>query len=148
MNQVIIRHATKKDLEKCFELCRVPELMTPEINAANYPYPPLIWFKNIFKEKQILIVAEVDSEIVGLRMGERTTGNWVIAHLMVVKKEFRRNGIGQKLVDAFEKECRKRKVGGIMTYVHDNPQTLAFFAKNNYSRGSRVVENIKVLRKF
>lgn len=144
MMNVVIRNATFEDCKKCFELCKVPELRTPESSSFNYP--PLVWFENIIKEKQIFVVAEHNLRIVGMRMGERTSGNWAIAHLMVVKEDFRRMGIGQKLIDAFEKECRRRKMGGIVTYVHDNPQTLAFFAKNKYLKGSRVVEHIKILK--
>lgn len=139
----VLRAATRADCNACHKLASARELATPWGDA-----PPLEWFKAIVREKQILIVAEEDGEIVGFRMGERIAGNWAIAHLMIVREDMRDKGVGTALVKAFEKECRRRKMGGIMTYVFaGNKKTVQFFEKHKYKRGSPVLEFVKVLRR-
>lgn len=140
---VTIHQATLKECKVCYELSGVPELATP-----FHEPPPLFWFQNIVKEKQILLVAKDNKKIIGFRMGERIAGNWAAAHLMVVHPAYRNKGVGTQLIEAFETECKKRNMHGIMTYVHNNPATLAFFKKKGYILGSTVIEAVKPLDEY
>lgn len=135
-----IRPAKIEDCKSCHELSKVPELRTPHKDE-----PPLYWFQNIVKEKQILLVAEENKKIIGFIMGERIVCDWTALHLLAVNPYYRSKGIGRKLIEAYEKECRKRKLHGILTYVHSNIQTINFFKRNKYSLGSTVIEAIKEL---
>jgi len=135
-----IREATLKDVKQCYELSKTPELRTPTGKV-----PPIHWLENIIKEKQIFVVAQDKKEIVGFRMGERMAGNFAIAHLIAVKKEYRNKGVGKQLVNYFEQECKKRKLRGVLTYVYaNNPKTINFFIKNGYNKGSKVIEFNKI----
>lgn len=107
--------------------------------------PPQEWFEEIVKAKQMLLVATMGTKIVGFRMGERITGDWAIAHLIAVHPAHQHKGIGARLVRAFEDECKKRGLHGMVTYVHNSPAALHFFKKQGYIRGSTVVEHTKLL---
>ena len=137
---IVISQATHKECKECYKLSAVPELATP-----FHEPPPLFWFQNIVKEKQILLVAKDNKKIIGFRMGERIAGNWAIAHLMMVHKEYRKKGVGTLLIEAFEKECKRRKIHGIMTYVYKDNNTVDFFKKKGYILGSTVIEALKPL---
>jgi len=137
---IAIRNANLKDAFACAELCKIPELKTPSGN-----YPPQRWIENLIKDKQMVIVAEANKEIVGFRMGETLSDNKAIAHLIVVNPKYRTHGVGSMLVEAFEKECVKRKVRVLLTYVYaGNKKTVDFFQKNKYNKGSLTYEFNKI----
>lgn len=139
MSEVIIRNATEKDCQDCFELSKVPELLSPTGDSV-----PVFWFQAILKEKQILIVAEENKKVVGFIMGERLAGNVAIAHLMTVAETHRGKGIGRKLMEAFDAECRKRKM--IVTIAYGNkksPKILKMLEKNGFYLGAEVIECVK-----
>ena len=52
--------------------------------------------------------------------------------------------MGENLVKAFEEECKKRKLRGVLTYAYNNEKVLNFFRKNKYNIGHTVVECNKV----
>lgn len=137
---VFITSATLEECKACYNLSAGPELETP-----FHEPPPLYWFQNIVKEKQLLLVAKEKNKIIGFIMGERIAGNWAMAHLMAVHPSYQKKGIGTQLVEAFENECKHRDIHGIMQYVHNNQNSLNFFKKRGYSLGSTVIEAIKPL---
>ncbi len=138
---MIIRHATLKDVEACFNLANIPEL---EIQGGGSP--PKFWFEAVINKKQIFLVAEENKNIIGFRMGERIAGNIAFAHLFVVKEEYRNKGIGSMLSKAFEKECKKRGINLILCNAYaKNRKTLNFFRKQGYMKGSLVYELAKKL---
>jgi N-acetylglutamate synthase-like GNAT family acetyltransferase len=134
-----IRAANLGDLPACVELAKVPELSTPTGKS-----PSLKWLEGIVKEKQIFLIAEDKGVIIGFRMGERIASDFAIAHLIVVRKDYRRKGVGKMLVKSFEDECKKRNLRGIVTYAHKEKKVLDFFKKNNYNLGQTVVECNKI----
>lgn len=140
---VKVRKATLKDCTILVEMAKLPELKTP----SGY-YPSLEWFKVIVKEKQILLVAEDKKKLIGFVMGERIAGDWSILHLMAVDPTWQGKGIGKILIQEFEKECIKRKLGGVILYGYQhNEKTIDFFVKAGYNKGSPVIEFNKHLGK-
>ena len=136
-----IRKASLNDLDSCYELCKIPEL---EIQGGGPP--ERWWIESLINEKQIVLVAEENGKIIGFGMGERIAGNIAFAHLLVVKKEYRNNGVGSMLSKAFESECKKRGIRLILLNAYSkNKKTLNFFHKKGYIRGSPVYELAKKL---
>ena len=138
---MIIRKAKIEDCSDCEKLAKIPEFR----NASGY-YPRIEWMEAFVKEGQIFLVAEEGKETVGFVMGERTAGNLGLLHLIVVKKEHRSKHAGKKLLEAFEEECRKRKL--IVSYLYGfagNSETIEFFEKNGYHKGELMHEMGKLL---
>ena len=138
---VKIRKAELKDVDSCLELSKIPELLNPDKTPSHK-----WWIKAFVKENQIFFIAEEGNKIVGFIMGERTTGNLAIFHSLVVKEDYKNNGIGTKLIKSAEKECKKRKLKAIMLYGYaDNKKAVSFFEKKRYIKGALTYEFIKFL---
>ena len=134
-----IRSASIKDLDSIVELAKVPELKAP-----HGSYPSLKWLQAIIKEKQIMLVAEDNNELIGFVMGEKIGSSFSILHLIAVKKEYRKKGIGNMLVNSFEEECKKRKLRGVLTYAHNDNKVKNFFKNRKYNIGQKVIECNKI----
>ncbi|MBM3234503.1 GNAT family N-acetyltransferase [Candidatus Pacearchaeota archaeon] len=138
---MIIKKAELKDCKACLELSKIPELLNPDGTPSH-----LWWIESFVNENQIFYVAEERGEIIGFTMGERTTGNIAIRHSTFVKPEFRGKGIGSKLIEQFEAECKRRKLKAIMSYGYaKNNKTIKFFEGKGYIKGALTYEFIKFL---
>lgn len=137
---IFIRPATVKDLPTVFRIAQAKEL-----KAANHQFAERWWIRDFLKSKQPFFVATINQQIVGFTLGECATGKVAIRHLTAVEKKFRRLGIGQKLVQAFEQECRRRGMTCILLYVSGGRHWERVMEKNGYARGSIVREYQKFL---
>jgi ribosomal protein S18 acetylase RimI-like enzyme len=82
----------------------------------------------------LVLVAEVDSEIVG-RITLGSTGNDADISGFVVIKRRRRQGIGMTLMDAAEDEARRRGCRRLrLTVAKDNSGAIALYAARGYQR--------------
>jgi ribosomal protein S18 acetylase RimI-like enzyme len=134
--------AMGKDVEDCWKLSHTKELFTPEGDAI-----PKEWFEAIIREKQMFFVAKDDKKTIGFVMGERLAGNAAIVHLMSVDPKYRRIGIGTRLMDEFEKECRKRRIIVIVAYAYmDSKKIQNMLSKKGFMKGSKTVEYVKILK--
>jgi len=102
-----IRKAKLKDVNSGLELSKIPELLNPDKTPSHK------WWIEAFINK-IFFVAEQKGEIIGFVMGEKITGNLAIFHSLAVSENYRNFGIGTKLMQTAEKECKKRKIKAIM----------------------------------
>ena len=137
---MIIRKARMSDCKECHEMSNMPELLSPNGKAPN-----IGWFEAHVRNNQIMFLAEENKKIIGYVAGEELIEHGMILHLIAVMPEYRNKGIGKRLVTAFENECKKRKVRWIMLYAYDTKNTVQFFKKNNYEKGSRTIEFVKYL---
>ena len=136
-----VRPAVLKDCAVCANLSKIEELKAP---SGWTPTPS--YFKQLLKEKQIVVVAEEGKEIVGYVSGE-------VLHLKVgmlwftaVSPAHQGKGVGSLLIKAFEKESKKRGVRWIVLYAPKfNKKTLNFYEKKGYKKGHEVVEFAKSL---
>jgi GNAT superfamily N-acetyltransferase len=82
----------------------------------------------------LMLVAEVDSEIVG-RITLGCSGNDADISGFVVIKRCRRQGIGTTLMDAAENEARRRGCTRLrLTVAKDNSGAIALYAARGYRR--------------
>ena len=131
MNKPNIRPAIENDIKLVQEIADVPEL---RVTGEKRP-PSERWLKAFIDEKQIFLIAEINKELVGFILGERTTGDLAYLWEVGISKNFRRKGIGKVLLNSFVKECKKRKLRSIITYSHLNERTLNFFKNNEFFEG-------------
>lgn len=91
------------------------------------------YYQRILK-KGILFVAEENNKIIGVCFGDYDLKEkWADLLGLVVKKEFRKKGIGSLLIKEFEKTVKKKKLKTIDLYA-DKTQ-LSLFRKLNYIQG-------------
>ena len=131
-----IRQAKENDCKSCYELSKVEEL-----KKASGAYMAFSDFKDFAKCHQIFFVAEDGKEIVGYLYGEKAAGDAALLWLLVVKPEYRSKGIGKKLIEKFEQECKKRKLYEIILYApRFNKRTHKFYENLGYNHGMEMVE--------
>lgn len=131
-----IRKAKKEDLGGFIKLRKEFNdeyfFNNPDLNKLNE--------KNIKKEfsgfdnkKRILLVAEDKNELIGFLIGTFVSNIYKkIGYIddIFVKKKFRKQGIGGKLIKEFEKLMNKRKVKELMLGVSvKNKKALRFYKK-------------------
>jgi len=139
MKPAVIRPARRSDLPSLYRLARNPKLAAPSHQAAER-----WWIRAFLEEKQILLVATIDSAVVGFVMGETATGKVAIAQLLVVARGMQRSGIATLLGRAFERECRKRGMTCILLYASSRAME-QLLTKAGYVQGSPVREYQKFL---
>jgi ribosomal protein S18 acetylase RimI-like enzyme len=86
---------------------------TPELHAAEEDnLYTTAWVKNFLASKNLLVlVAEEKKQVVGFIMAElwEKQGYSFLSNIAIVP-EFRRQGVGSKLYDAYEAYCKKLKL--------------------------------------
>ncbi len=104
---------------------------------------PEEYYRRILK-KGILLVAVENNKLVGVCFGTyNTKERWADLLGLVVKKEFRKKGIGSSLIKEFEKITRKKKLKTIDLYA-DKTQ-LQLFKKLKYKQGRTYTAFRKIL---
>ena len=94
---------------------------------------PETYYRRILK-KGILLVAIESKELVGICFGTyNTKEKWADLLGLVVKKNFRKKGIGSSLIKEFEKIVKNKKLKTIDLYA-DKTQ-LQLFKKLSYKQG-------------
>ncbi|HVT01348.1 MAG TPA: GNAT family N-acetyltransferase [Patescibacteria group bacterium] len=113
MDKLTIRKTTKDDISKVMPLIE-------KLNLSDFPYDEQVnvkwgetekgkeyYYKKIDGTKGVCFLAEIDNEPIGYVMGEieeadgyRTIRVVELSNIYV-KEQFRNQGIGKKLVDAF-----------------------------------------------
>lgn len=135
-----IRPAQKADLPAVYQLAQAKEL-----HAASHQFAERWWIRDFLKAKQPFFVAEVDQQVVGFTLGECATGKVAIRHLTAVAQQHRGLGIGQMLMTAFERECRRRGMTCILLYMSGGQHWAKLHQRHGYIRGSVVREYQKFL---
>lgn len=119
----MIRKATEKDLEDILEIYNNAILNT----TATYDYEPYTienrrdWFNKKIENNEPIIVFEKDGKVVGLA----TFGNfrskpgykYTIEHSVYVHKDYRKEGIGTKLLDKLIKIAIEREYKTIVAGI-------------------------------
>ncbi|GBE20653.1 putative acetyltransferase [archaeon BMS3Abin17] len=135
-----IRPAEIKDLKGCEEILKIPELRFID------GYYPDINYRKEFIDKDYFLVFEMDNKIVGCVLGEPLKCKHVIIWFFAVKKEYRRQGIGEKLIKEFEKRCCKNKHKWCILHTPISiKNSMNFYKKLGYNKGESFVEFEKEL---
>lgn len=140
-----IRKATHKNLDAILDLnlklFKFEREFTKSYNL-NWTYSKTgkDYFKSrLTRENGIVFVAEEEGEIIGYICGYvgefayRDPQNLAEIDNMYVKSSHRRKGIGKKLMEAFEKEARKKGAKRIkVEAIHANRIGKNFYQKQKY----------------
>jgi len=85
-------------------------------------------------DKGILLIAEENNKIVGVCFGTyNKKEKWADLLGLIVRKEFRKKGVGSGLVKKFERTCKKYKLKTIDLY--SDKLQLNLFRKLKYKQG-------------
>ena len=127
-----IRKAQKKDLPEIVDLVR--ELAIYE-KSEDKMLVGLSTYEDAFEVSQFeAIVAEVDSQIVGIALYYNRFSTWrgPILYLedFIVRQQYRRKGLGKLLFERFVKEARDRKYAMCAWQVLNwNQPAISFYDK-------------------
>ncbi len=130
---ITLRKATKEDIPAIHELVRelaIYEKAEHECTASLDDY-----YQDFAADIFDSHVAEADGQVVGMALYYMTYSTWkgrmFYLEDFVVKKAYRRYGIGQQLFDAFVAEAKRRKCRMAKWQVLDwNEPAVNFYKKN------------------
>lgn len=141
-SNIVIRKAEKGDLVGVYKLGSAKELSNPDGKP-----PRKWWIDAFFYEKQFFLVVESNKRLIGFALAERTTGDVMLIQEIFIKKEFRGQGIGDRLIKILEEKARARKIKAILLYAYaENKKTLHFYKKEKYKAGSIEEEFVKFIK--
>ncbi|MEM9990672.1 MAG: GNAT family N-acetyltransferase [Bacteroidota bacterium] len=134
MNAVSIRKARTADLPQIHNLVR--ELAIYEKAEADFTAPLALYKDNFEKGVFDAIVAENKGKIIGMCLFYMTFSTWKGRMLyledFIIQQAYRRNGLGQRLFDAFLAEAKQLDCTLVKWQVLDwNTPALEFYKKNN-----------------
>ena len=144
MLKTIVRKMEEEDIESVLEIDRK---ITGFDRATTYTRTPTNY---VGGELDISVVAEAEGKIVGFLLGRVTdspydVGDSYLLELIGVDPEYKRRGLGRRLVSAFEKACQEKGASSIRVLVswHDW-WLLSFLRSLEFSRGE-MTEFVKPL---
>jgi len=118
---VVIRKALLSDFDKIVEV---------ESSSFKRPYPPTLLLSLLHLHSDMFYVALVDGEVVGYVVGARRRDGSGHVISIAVKPEWRRRGIGVKLMeallDAFKERGLKR---ALLEVAASNEEAVAFYKR-------------------
>jgi GNAT superfamily N-acetyltransferase len=132
--KIIIRKGKRPDIPAAFDLVYQLAVFEKEPNAmiANLDAYHDAFDKGAFN----FFIAAADDNIVGMALYYQAFSTWrgPMLHLedFIVTSEFRSQGIGQRLFDAFVEEARDKKCTMVKWEVLDwNEGAIRFYERNN-----------------
>ncbi|MEE9525866.1 MAG: GNAT family N-acetyltransferase [Candidatus Woesearchaeota archaeon] len=132
-----IRGYQEKDTESIIKL--VHEILFEVFNAEARNIEDL---KNIkkeyFEKKGVFYVAEDDGKIVGTIAAEKETDRIARLKRMFVKKEYRKQKLGQRLLDQLLEFCKKKGYEKIILSTYPQMKAaIEFYKKNGFKEYKR-----------
>ena len=143
--EIKTRRAEVKDFDALYELgCQTPEF---KVSSDNEFMEPEEFVAAIENPSGTLLLAEVDGKITGfiyanrqdLEQAHRT--KWACIVYVVIKPEFRKVGIAQKLYDACMMELKNHGISNVYAWANSESDgsILKFMEKNGFSEGHKYV---------
>jgi ribosomal-protein-alanine N-acetyltransferase len=121
-----------KDLRKVYEV---------ELESFDHPYPFPVFLNFLLKEPNGFLIAKMNDQIVGYIIGiiEKNIGTIVS---IAVKKDYRRKGIGKKLLDCIIEYFKSKNISIINLQVRiDNYEAISFYENNGFKK-------VKILKNY
>lgn len=135
-----IRPVMKKDLKNVVKIFHIPEF---KLAYGEY-LDNKIYSK--YLDSKYFLLAQKENKIIGAIMGERLRADGAVIWYIAVKKEYRKLGIGSKLLDKFEKNHFNSKGKWIMLYAVPKTRLSKFYKKHSYSKGQDYIEFAKKVK--
>ena len=123
-----------------FNPLNLNEILEIERNAFEKKETfPKEYFLEVFKKwPEGFLVAKINKEIVGYAIGEKNENSGLIISV-AVKKEWRRRGIGKKLIEKLLENFKKEGIKKIFLHVREeNKEAINFYQ----ALGFRIIELI------
>lgn len=137
---IVIRPATLKDIPGCERLAHDPLLRFP-----SGGYPDSEFLKGYFN-KDYFLVADMGGKIVGWILGEPLKSLGAALWFFIVDEHQRKQGIGTKLYEEFEKRLRADGREWIFLTSHvTNAVANSFYLKQGFIKGEPHFEMAKNL---
>lgn len=123
-----------------FLLSDLPEVM--EIEKVSFPQPwPETYLKKLYKERvQDFLVAEVSRKVVGYILGYVKPDKSGSIKTLAVAPDYRRQGIGKKLVNFIIQKLKKKGIKEIFLHTRIKNRVASSFYKK---LGFRTIKIIK-----
>ncbi len=127
----IIRHFNPKDMFYVIKLAS--ETLTEHYNPSLFSY-----FYEIFPDG--FLVVEYNGRIIGFIIGVLTSTNSARILMIGVSSQYRRKGIGSKLIEELLKEFIERNIAYVELEVStDNKTAISFYHKH----GFKIIDHIQ-----
>jgi ribosomal-protein-alanine N-acetyltransferase len=130
--EIKIHKCSFKDLRKVYEV---------ELESFDHPYPFSVFLNFLLKEPNGFLIAKMNDQIVGYVIGvtEKNIGTIVS---IAVKKDYRRKGIGKKLLDYIIEYFKLKNISIINLQVRiDNYEAISFYENNGFKK-------VKILKNY
>ena len=134
-----ITPAKKEDLKQCEALGRFKEFREASGDFINAR------FLGNYLSKDFFLVAKVEKRVIGYLVAEKLLAKGTVIWYFAVKKEYRDQGIGDKLIKQLEQNCKKHKIAWIYLNAIQNKKTFHFYRREGYDEGIKEREFIKLL---
>lgn len=146
MKKLAVRHAAEKDAEKIYRLGMTTRDFAVSRHIKFYQKDEIAeWIRN--KENNILIVAEVNSRIVGFVYCKIMSHHWAMVDNFYVLPKFRKEGVGTSVEEVLLAELRRRNVRYITLLVKpENKIMRRFLRKRGFGEQGQYVWVDKLLR--
>lgn len=131
-NNLRICKCSFKNLRKVYEV---------ELESFEHPYPFPIFLSYLISKPNGFLIAKINNQIVGYIIGITKKNIGTIVSI-AVKKDYRKKGIGKKLLDSIIEYFKSKNVSLINLQVRiDNYEAISFYEKNGFKK-------VKVLKNY
>lgn len=135
-----IRPCKKEDLAECEKIFNLPELATASGSSLSAGY-----LKNFINDKYFLVATQ-KKQIIGAIYGEPLKAGGVMMWALAIIPVFQSEGIGSKLLKAFEKNARLNGKKWVILHASTKTKTsINFYKKHKYDIGNNYIECAKDL---
>lgn len=136
--EIVIREATSEDIPQIISSSRTTNRFrmskfTNEVDEEELRF----WISD---PRAIVIVAMLDSELIGYAYGFCLSSKWFFFDAFLVVPRDRRSGIGKEMYAYLREACRMRGIELIQGLVKEgDPETLDYWIDSGFEQGSKCI---------
>lgn len=133
-----IRKAKISDSQEIYDLLNFNYELKDSNEKEDYP---LQWIKKAINSKEILFLTAMDKDINGILIAYilKTVGEAYL-NTLYVRPEYRKKGVGKRLLEEYEKFIKKNKISYSELFVNSkNVPAKKFWESQKYEKGYEFV---------